>query len=277
MNKIDMLLVGHYTQDIIITADGKKHEKQGGPPSYMTPFLKTAEINFRIISKIGKDFRYTHNLYNPITVCDTPSTCWFADYTKAEVMMKFLSVCESIKPEEIKDDCTIALACGCANEIPQETILKMRNTSKFLLCDIQGFCRRTKEDGTIFYIDPMKDWFNDYAHLFDFIKISLPESKIIDIKTMKKKTNVIITKGGQGCTIIPKNDKPIDIPTIPLKEDDPTGAGDAFLAGFAYGLLKNKSMEECCRMGNFFGGLAVKHIGVPKVTKEDLKNILSFK
>ncbi|MCX6815685.1 MAG: PfkB family carbohydrate kinase, partial [Candidatus Aenigmarchaeota archaeon] len=272
-NPHDILLVGHYDHDTIVTPDGKKYQRQGGPVSHMTPFLKAANVDFNVVSKIGKDFLYTSNLHNPVDVSDKPTTAWLGDYTKQEREMKFLSICDPIALDDISTSAKVMIACGVANEILPGTIEKMRKNSEVLLCDMQAFCRRAKEDGTIYHIDPMKTWFKDYAGHFDFIKMSSSEAKFIDVDAMRKKTNVIVTKGENGCVIFMKDGRQIGMPAFKREEIDPTGAGDAFLAGFAIGLLKKIPIEECARIANYFGAIAVMHIGVPVVTKDDLKEL----
>jgi ribokinase len=42
---------------------------------------------------------------------------------------------------------------------------------------------------------------------------------------------------------------------------DTTGAGDAFAAGFIYGLLKGKELEECGRLGDIVAGFCISKIG----------------
>ena len=42
---------------------------------------------------------------------------------------------------------------------------------------------------------------------------------------------------------------------------DTTGAGDAFAAGFLYGLLKGKGLEECGRLGNIVAQFCIAKIG----------------
>jgi ribokinase len=44
-------------------------------------------------------------------------------------------------------------------------------------------------------------------------------------------------------------------------EADTTGAGDAFAAGFIYGLLKGKNLEECGRLGNIVARLCITKMG----------------
>jgi ribokinase len=42
---------------------------------------------------------------------------------------------------------------------------------------------------------------------------------------------------------------------------DTTGAGDAFAAGFLYGLLKNKRLEVCGRVGNIVAQFSIRKVG----------------
>ena len=42
---------------------------------------------------------------------------------------------------------------------------------------------------------------------------------------------------------------------------DTTGAGDAFQAGFIYGVLNGHALERCCEIGNLAGGGAVMNLG----------------
>jgi ribokinase len=43
-----------------------------------------------------------------------------------------------------------------------------------------------------------------------------------------------------------------------------TGAGDAFAAGFLFGFLKGKSIEECGLLGDIMSGFAIKEVGARK-------------
>ncbi len=46
-----------------------------------------------------------------------------------------------------------------------------------------------------------------------------------------------------------------------VSEVDTTGAGDAFAAGFLHGLLKEKSLEECGRLGNIIAQFCITKMG----------------
>ncbi|KAK3224324.1 hypothetical protein Dsin_011349 [Dipteronia sinensis] len=49
---------------------------------------------------------------------------------------------------------------------------------------------------------------------------------------------------------------------------DTTGAGDLFVSGFLYGLVKGRSLEECCQVGSCSGGSIIRSLGA-QVTLEN--------
>lgn len=72
---------------------------------------------------------------------------------------------------------------------------------------------------------------------------------------------LVTTKGEKGSTIKTKKET-IEIPIIKTdKVLDPTGAGDAYRAGFIYGLLYNKNLETCGKLGALTAVYAVEQYG----------------
>lgn len=59
---------------------------------------------------------------------------------------------------------------------------------------------------------------------------------------------IVNTLGGQGARIYTKNEV-LDVPAAQVKVVDPTGAGDAFRAGFYAGLYHGKGWMECGALG----------------------------
>lgn len=58
-----------------------------------------------------------------------------------------------------------------------------------------------------------------------------------------------------------KNEYAIEPPERSATKVDTTGAGDAFAAGFLYGLLKNKGLEVCGRLGNIVAQFSIREVG----------------
>jgi len=71
---------------------------------------------------------------------------------------------------------------------------------------------------------------------------------------------VVVKLGERGCYIT-DGKREVEVPALNVKPVDTTGAGDAFNAGFLYGYLKGKSLEECGKLGNLVAGLSVQKVG----------------
>ena len=68
---------------------------------------------------------------------------------------------------------------------------------------------------------------------------------------------LIITRGGDGSTLITKAGED-NIETVKATViEDPTGCGDAYRAGLIYGLLNDLDMITSCRIGSVMGALKV--------------------
>ncbi len=87
--------------------------------------------------------------------------------------------------------------------------------------------------------------------------------------------NVIVTLGDRGALIV-NNETSTQIDTYKVNVVDTTAAGDAFIGGFAYSRLQNKSLEESVRYGCACGALATTKFGAqPSLpTKEDVEKFI---
>jgi len=72
---------------------------------------------------------------------------------------------------------------------------------------------------------------------------------------------VLVTRGSKGSSIYLPDEK-VDIPAYePVEVVEPTGAGDAFRAGFYAGLYRDMSLIECCRIGSARASFSVECAG----------------
>ncbi len=72
---------------------------------------------------------------------------------------------------------------------------------------------------------------------------------------------LVITLGKDGSQILTKTEE-INIPAItPKQVTDPTGAGDAYRAGFYAGLSRNKTLDECGWLGAAAASFAIEVSG----------------
>ena len=71
---------------------------------------------------------------------------------------------------------------------------------------------------------------------------------------------VAVKLGSAGCYVTDGRER-LRIEPFKVKVVDTTGAGDAFCAGFLFGLIKNKSLSECGRLANFVASRCVMEMG----------------
>ena len=73
-------------------------------------------------------------------------------------------------------------------------------------------------------------------------------------------STIVIKKGGEGARLIDKNSD-ITVRPFSINEVDPTGAGDAFDAGFVCGYLEGLNPEKCLSLANACGALNASYFG----------------
>ena len=71
---------------------------------------------------------------------------------------------------------------------------------------------------------------------------------------------VAVKLGAKGCYVTDGQEK-LTVAPFKVKAADSTGAGDAFDAGFLYGLIREKSLYECGQLGNFVASRSVMVMG----------------
>jgi len=71
---------------------------------------------------------------------------------------------------------------------------------------------------------------------------------------------VVLKRGELGSKLFTVQHE-VEVPSIPVMEVDPTGAGDCFSAGFAVACLENLPSAEAARFANIVGALSVTKLG----------------
>ncbi len=72
---------------------------------------------------------------------------------------------------------------------------------------------------------------------------------------------IVVTLGARGCMVV--DDAGVTaVPALPITPVDPTGAGDAFTASLAVGLLEGRSVAEAAARAVHAGAWCAAHLGV---------------
>ena len=136
--------------------------------------------------------------------------------------------------------------------------------------------RRLHEEGTILVFDMGWDEemslekYHDCLTLADYFTPNIKEALTItgtdtpeDAAAVLERyfPRVVVKLDAEGC-LLRENGKNRRVGRIPeYVHQDSTGAGDAFLAGFSYGLFHNRPFSECVLLGNITGGKCVTAMG----------------
>ncbi|MDI6777654.1 MAG: carbohydrate kinase family protein [Patescibacteria group bacterium] len=93
-------------------------------------------------------------------------------------------------------------------------------------------------------------------------------------KDILKKTKMLVTTFGERGSLVKTSDKQeIRVEAAkPKKIVDPTGAGDAYRAGFLFGLEKGYNLRGCARIGSIAASFAIEKYG----TQEHLFSLAEF-
>ncbi len=92
--------------------------------------------------------------------------------------------------------------------------------------------------------------------------MSDPLAAVIALR-QKSTSTLVLKRGALGCTIYPglRGAPAIDVHGFPIEVFNVLGAGDAFMAGFLSGWLRDATLAECGRRANACGALVVSRHG----------------
>lgn len=160
-----------------------------------------------------------------------------------------------------------------------EKAYKICRGAKIVIMQTGGFLpvyEKLKEEGTILVFDcgwdenMTIDSYHEYLAIADYYTPNKKEAlKITGTDTPEEAAkilsdyfdNVVIKLDKDGCFGM-QNGKSFIIPPVTnVKCLDSTGAGDAFLAGFIYGLFYDKPFADCILFGNITGAKCVTEVG----------------
>ncbi len=79
---------------------------------------------------------------------------------------------------------------------------------------------------------------------------------------LRAAVDIIVTTLGENGSRIETENETISVPAVPCDVvKDPTGAGDAYRAGFLKGLLKNLPLDQCGKLGSVMAAYTVEQYG----------------
>jgi ribokinase len=90
--------------------------------------------------------------------------------------------------------------------------------------------------------------------------------------------SAVITMGGEGAVVVTGEEAYL-VPAVRVTPVDTTGAGDAFNAGLAFGLVQGLPLVEAVKLGNMTAAIKVTKFGAQEGLpwREELEEFLKRK
>ena len=264
-------IVGHIAIDRIVTNDGEWHQL-GGPPTYVSLITSLLGVQLRVCTKVGGDFPCDYmgelagrGVYIRDSVVPSAKTTRFVlDYRGPERGLGVESICELIRPDDVKGLPDAVILAPIIQEIPEETLEAIR--SPLLALDPQGFIRRREPDCSI----SLHHWQNrDLLSRLSVFKASERELRLVteegDWDGLEKLSSLgvkvaIVTHGEKGSHILTEGRRLL-VPAFNGKTADTTGAGDAFIAGFFAEYSSGSDVGWCLAVGSASASAVVETVG----------------
>ena len=160
-----------------------------------------------------------------------------------------------------------------------DSFYSLAHGSKITIMQTGGFLevyRRLHDEGTVLVLDTGWDdelsvgKYREYLETADYytpnkkeaLKITATDSPDDALQALGKFFEKPIVKLDRDGVIGSENGRRIFVKSVDeFKNVDSTGAGDAFLAGFCYGLYRDSAFEDCLLYGNITGGKCVTGVG----------------
>ena len=101
----------------------------------------------------------------------------------------------------------------------------------------------------------------------DFLPLTGVNSLQEAVKTLLNSKNVIIAHDKKGASAFTIKQE-CHVSSYPVKVADTLGAGDAFNAGFFYGLVHEEDLERCLRYGNAVAAICIRSNGARNTPDE---------
>ncbi len=275
------MTAGHFSIDYVRLPERPLAKPTlGGPPTFVSLAAANLGANVSVISKVGEDFppRFVRwlesrsiNLSALRRVEGALTTSFVLDYRgDGDRQLALKNRGPPIEPIDVPDSFEAkAVHVGpIANEIPHETVLRLRGLTELLSLDPQGFLRRFREDGRM-YLDGMEN--AEGLGEIDVFKASEEEIGAVtgrsDLAEAIRSVNergvetVIVTRGVKGSLLYDGGKLYVVPASKPRVVVDATGSGDVFIGAFLAEYIRGKEALWCASVGSASASFVVEELG----------------
>ncbi len=243
---MSVLAVGTVAFDDIETPFGKREKALGGSATYITMAARFMCDDVKLVAVVGNDFPDEYvdvmrsrriDLQGLEVEADGLTFAWGGKYhydlNNRDTLYTDLNVLSSFNPVLPDSYQTSRIVClGNLDPGVQDSVMRQVENPSMVLCDTMNF-----------WIEHTPDSLKDLLGKVDCLVINDSEARELSgvpnlvmaarmIKSLGPE--VLIIKKGEHGALMFAGDTIFSVPAFPLEDiQDPTGAGDAFMGGFA--------------------------------------------
>lgn len=257
-----------------ITLDGNNYEQIGGASCYCGITARQFKFDVDLFTKFGPDFpkQYLteHNIHFINSESAKNTTKFSISISGSDRTLKLENECDTIGYSS--SDADGHIVSPIYHEISDESFKKIKQDSKFLFVDPQGFLRRKDSENNIFLEKTNLDLADVNA-----IKVNPEEAKQLVNGTHDEMMLALQKKGIEYVILTNKTDVSMLVKdkiysiTLPNRQiHDTTGVGDIFCSSFTCAMLKEKDFlwALCFAGGAAQAALESKNVGLQKIPKK---------
>ena len=153
------------------------------------------------------------------------------------------------------------ISAGCLDDIRSLPDIYRGNGTKFLFDPGQSISALTADELRNGITDADAVFANDYEFSMITEKTQWREADVLKVAKV-----LVITLGKDGSRVITREGE-TRVAAVPTKESkDPTGAGDAYRAGYLKAFVAGKNPIECAKLGSCVAVYAVECVGTQEHT-----------
>jgi rfaE bifunctional protein kinase chain/domain len=187
------------------------------------------------------------------------------DEVRAAILNKLKQAITTANAVVISDYNYGVVDARAADLIRKNTSAPVLVDSRFRLLDYPGFTAAT----------PNQDEVENLAGA-PISSTEQLENAATDLKQRLGHRALLVTRGGEGMTLVESVAKPVHIRAVGAQQPvDVTGAGDTVIATFTLALASGASFADAAHLANYAGGLVVMKRGTATVSAEELEHAIN--
>lgn len=262
----DFLVVGHITLDVV--AEGFM---PGGTAFYAA--IAAAQLGRRVaVLTRGAPRQAKQVLSGLVRMVDLPSnntTTFENRYVNGLRTQRILSLAQPIQISDIPDQwkkCPVVLLAPVADEV--DSSMASIFSSSILGLSPQGWMRRVEGPEAVRSKPWVEDQVIEKAHVVAVSEFDLPKRRL-PRAWLRRHTGILILTHGSRDSMAHWNGQWFRIPIFPANEEDPTGAGDVFIATYLVRYSETRDHLAACLYASCAASLKVEAKGATGIPTRD--------